>query len=637
LVQTAYTPNGRVAVVTDGNSNCLRFAYDGLDRLRRETFADGSFQELAYDPGGNVTQAVTRAGSVATFTYDALNRLTSRTLPGSSITQYQHDLLGRLTNVTRGAEVIAFAYDPAGRLASVTDAKHRTVAYEYDGHGNRTRLTYPDGYEVRYAYDALNRLTEIREGGLNLLARYAYDALSRRTNVTLGNGVSTEHAYLADDSISQTVYRFSDGPVTFDYTYNTEGLMATKDVSHPEFFFLPAIPSGSANFLPNRLNQYASVGGQSYAYDLNGNLLHDGKNTCAYDVQNRLLAVSNASHTVQFAYDALGRRVQRAVDGTVTEMVHDGLNVLADYDSGGLLLRRYIHGPGLDDLVQMQAGGARFFFHQDRLHSVIALSDVTGQRVESFAYSPHGEPSRTSSHGSPYLFNGREYEAECGLYYHRARYYSPFLGRYTSADPAGLTGGEVNRYSFAGNNPANLLDPLGLCPAYDPYPGLLNPADLLQRASTMLERPIKDVMRGLLAPPMLDHHQVTQTDIDYWLLEASQTQAQINALVATYATKRQVGIDPLKAMDQAQSGNSKGTLLYAYTAKSSLSGLEPDLFNPAVQYTIKHDVPATTLAMYDITYRIHRLEESKKTWLDLVDKYRMDVEVYDRLVRDLGF
>ncbi len=58
--------------------------------------------------------------------------------------------------------------------------------------------------------------------------------------------------------------------------------------------------------------------------------------------------------------------------------------------------------------------------------------------------------------------SGREWDSETGMYFYRARYYSPDLKRFTSEDPIRFASGDVNFYRYVGNNPTNFIDPLGL-------------------------------------------------------------------------------------------------------------------------------------------------------------------------------
>jgi RHS repeat-associated protein len=168
--------------------------------------------------------------------------------------------------------------------------------------------------------------------------------------------------------------------------------------------------------------------------------------------------------TINYKHDVYGRRIEKKVDGFSTRYLYDGDQVIAEYDGNNNLLRKYIYGPGIDQPVCMieEAESETYYYHFDALGSVVALSDSSGDTVQTYQYTVYGEVWASDiDFPNPYMFAGRRYDIEIGLYYNRARYYNPFIGRFLQIDPVGYKVG-MNLYAYCGNSPLNFVDPSGL-------------------------------------------------------------------------------------------------------------------------------------------------------------------------------
>ncbi|MBY0545918.1 MAG: hypothetical protein K2W95_01375 [Candidatus Obscuribacterales bacterium] len=473
-----FTENGMLATITDARNNTTVMQHDGFDRLSKRVYPDSTFEQFGYNLNSQVLTMLTRKGDTITNTFDVLTRLATRD-PGSLPMQTMgYDLTSRLLTVSTPAVegdpssgLFSFGYDTAGRLISQSSPTgedppaYREVAYELDKNGNRTRLTWPDFYYAEYFFDELNRLEDIKLNGSSSAAiHFAYDNLSRREALTYINGCETSYGFAINNDLTSLEHAFVGGSVTFAYSFNDVHQVTEQDVSDAEFLWKPTALA-ITNYAPaNNLNQYPAVAGNACNYDDNGNMTSGPFTSAAFDVINRVTQIVSGGITNNYLNDPLNRQAQKEVDSTKTGFLYDGVQLIAEYNSGGSMLNRYIPGARLDEILVQIADPSgtpvTTYLHQDRLGSTVAQSNSSGAVLNKYQYSPFGEtPSLT---GTLFGFTCQRYDSEIGQYNYKLRQYAPGIGRFLQPDPLGFAAGDMNLYTYVNNDPANLADPLGL-------------------------------------------------------------------------------------------------------------------------------------------------------------------------------
>ncbi len=517
ITTAGYDSEGNLTSLTSSDGRSTQFFYDALNRLARERYPDGTERQFAYDAMGRVTQETDPNGDMILYTYDALGHLTMEDYPGDNDNTFVYDRAGRLIVGSNRTTMTRFTYDAWGAVLR-TVQNGVEVSYAYDMNDHKRTLVYPDGQTVTECYNERAELMQVVDGAGNPWATYEVDASGRRLSRTLRNGYVTTFVHGPDGSQTGIVHQRA-GKKTFGYEYALDGsanriecrkahdpgrcdqygydglsrLVAFRrgarnvegripEPEHQTAYVLDAAGNlvtlaedGTTQSLSyNAMDECTKVNEMDLLYDPKGNLIEDGSLLYEYSPADQLIRVirkSDQAVLADYEYDAFGRRTAKVVAAARTEYFYDGPRVIAER-TGGRIDRTTIYGGGyVDDVIVLQTPENHLFTLADGTWSVTAVTDDQGDLVEEYCYEPYGRvtplgpeghPLAASSVGNPRRFTGAIYDEEVGLYYLRARYYSPSLARFLSRDPMREPLQAANPYVYCLDNPVNRVDPYGL-------------------------------------------------------------------------------------------------------------------------------------------------------------------------------
>jgi RHS repeat-associated protein len=204
------------------------------------------------------------------------------------------------------------------------------------------------------------------------------------------------------------------------------------------------------------------------AVDNNGNALTKvvGTNTTSYawDFENRMTSATlpGTGGTVTFKYDQFGRRVYKSSSSGTSVYAYDGDNLVEETNPVGAVVARYEDTQNIDEPLAMLRSAATSYYHADGLGSLTSLSNASGALANTYTYDSFGNVVASSgSLVNGFRYTGREFDTETNLYFYRARYFDPTIGRFLSEDPMRFFE-SPDFYAYVENNPLNLIDTTGL-------------------------------------------------------------------------------------------------------------------------------------------------------------------------------
>lgn len=314
------------------------------------------------------------------------------------------------------------------------------------------RKDYAGGAYSTCTYDNTGRLTNISDLKSDSTIIYTqqntFDNVGNILTKTTGLGTTI---YSYDQTYQLTS---SDHPVQVDetFTYDPVGnRLASAD---------------NNDWTYNNRNELTSYNAVTYSYDSNGNIISktDGAGTTryTYNYENKLIRVDFPDGSyAEYKYDIRGRRIEKDVDGNVTNFLYDGNHLLAEYDSSETLIRNYLYKLGQFNPIILKENGLVYFYLKDHIYTPYKLIDESGKIVWSGRYKSFGEDIiQVEIIENNIRFPGQYLDIESNLYYNLMRYYNPYDGRYCTQDPIKTKKGS-NYYVYAQNNSINFIDPTG--------------------------------------------------------------------------------------------------------------------------------------------------------------------------------
>jgi RHS repeat-associated protein len=470
------TINWSGAVPLDATTYEHRTSYDALNRPVELVTPDGSTVAPRYNQAGlveRVDAAVRGAASepfVTSVAYDARGKRTLVELGNGARTSCEYDpetfRLVRMTTTRAPATLLQdlrYTSDPVGNITHVADGAQQDVFF-------RNRRVEPS---ADYTYDAIYQLIEAT--GREHLAGGAPSSFDDAPRVGLvhphdGNALGRYREHYSYDEVGnflELLHRGTD-PVatgwTRSYTYDEPSQLEPARRSNR----LTSTAVGAATEI------YSSAGD---GYDADGNMLRmPHLQSLEWEFRDRLRVTERQGERTYCVYDPDGTRMRKVTERADGQLKDErrymgGFEVYIRAGPNGLV-RETLHVRDGDRPVALvetrtDVASPSLVRYQlaDQLDSVRIELDDQAQVISYEEYTPFGatalqaaDPQLTAP--KRYRYTGRERDDESGLCHHGARYYAPWLGRWTAPDPEDLKD-SINLYVYVRNRPTGLVDPNG--------------------------------------------------------------------------------------------------------------------------------------------------------------------------------
>jgi len=458
---------------------------------------DHAISDVNWDAGPVLSTEIFTASVV----YDALSRPVTSTDPGGNITVPAYDKSGALVKVVlNGTEHVQnIKYDAKGQRQSILYGNNTVTKYTYDANTFRLKTLLTTGnsgatiYQgLNYYYDPVGNITTITDSAQQTLyfnntvvsptQKYTYDALYRLIKAQ-GRELIGTASFGTDDNTQDTAWKTThkgDGNAvqgyTQNYTYDAVGNILTLQHIAGTGSYTRTFNIGTAN---NRLTSTV-VGANTYNYthDVRGNIsVMPHLSTMGWNQQNELKNIARGTMSAWYQYSG-GQRVRKYVNkaGIKEERIYLGnYEIYRKFDASSLKIVERITLHVSDDTGRIAMLENRTFgtaandnntapsliryIYSNHLQSSSLELDGGAAIISYEEYHPYGTTSYQAMNTSiqavakRYRYTGKERDEESGLYYHGARYYIPWLCRWTACDPLESKYAGMSPYNYSFNNP----------------------------------------------------------------------------------------------------------------------------------------------------------------------------------------
>ncbi|WP_455569845.1 RHS repeat-associated core domain-containing protein [Streptomyces roseus] len=458
-----YDDLGRPVSAQDGRGVTTTYTYDHRDRIKKVDSSNYATVTYEYDGDGNLKQRSDGTG-VTKYDFDPLSRETVRTLQNGSQTKLAYTPAGNVDYYQDPSGITDYTWNEVNKLKQLKDPTGKVTTYEYNENDFRKKTLYPGGTVQEVTPDKSSRPEKIKATspkGTLVDLTYTYlngtkDGGKIRTSTDAATGVKTTYTY---DAAGRFSYAKEEKGTTlgssWQYCYDLAGNLTSQGVD-------PGCPRGTT-YTINDAQQITAKDGSAanWSYDKIGNetagaSTPEGTRTAEkWTDHSQLTSLTVGGKVYDGQYGSTDQSERIKLGDT---FFHNGPLGLSAKTTAGVDMG-FNREPG-GTLNSMTTGGKSYYYLTDALGSVVALTDETGTKVNSYAYSPRGvqRAQTTERVSQPYRFAGG-YQDPTGLYHFKARYYDPNIGRFTQPDPSGQ---EKNPYLYAEGDPVNRIDPNGL-------------------------------------------------------------------------------------------------------------------------------------------------------------------------------